>query len=52
MGRDDKKGRSHQKQTLPQTPKNQKIAPNKIREEFSREIAEIEQAAERNKQHK
>lgn len=47
MGRDDKKGSSHNKDTLPQTPKNEKISPNKIREEFSREIAEIERAAQR-----
>ena len=47
MGRDYKKGNNHNKDTLPQTPKNEKISPNKIREEFSREIAEIEQAAKR-----
>ena len=47
MGRDDKKGSSHNKDTLPQTPKNKKISPDKIREEFSREIAQIEQAAQR-----
>ena len=47
LGRDDKKGSSHNKDTLPQTPKNEKISPNKIREEFSRELAEIERAAKR-----
>ena len=47
MGRDDKKGSSHNKDTLPQTPKNEKIPPNKIREEFSKELIEIAKAASR-----
>ncbi|ETT88565.1 YfhD family protein [Viridibacillus sp. FSL R5-0477] len=41
MGRDNKQGKSHNKGTLPQTPKNQKIAPNKVNEEFSQELAEL-----------
>lgn len=43
MGRDDKKGKSKNKRSLPQTPKNQKIAPNKMREEISRELNELDQ---------
>ena len=43
MGRDDKKGKSKNKGSLPQTPKNQKIAPNKMREEISRELTELDQ---------
>ena len=37
MGRDNKQGQSNNKGSLPQTPKNQKIAPNKVtRGVFSR----------------
>lgn len=43
MGRDDKKGKSKNKGSLPQTPKNQKIAPNKMREEISRELSELDE---------
>lgn len=52
MGRDDKKGSSFNKDTLPQTPKNEKIPPNKIREEFSKELIEIAKAASRQNQKK
>lgn len=52
MGRDDKKGSSQNKDTLPQTPKNEKIPPNKIREEFSKELIEIAQAASRQRHKK
>ncbi|MFB5086398.1 YfhD family protein [Psychrobacillus sp. PGGUH221] len=41
MGRDNKQGKSKNKDSLPQTPKNQKIKPNEIQEEFSREFAEL-----------
>ncbi|MEO4052008.1 YfhD family protein [Solibacillus sp. CAU 1738] len=42
MGRDNKQGKSNNKGSLPQTPKNQKIAPNKVQEEFSQELTELE----------
>lgn len=38
MGRDDKKGKSNNKDTLPQTPKNLKIKPKEVQTEFSREL--------------
>ncbi|QPR68676.1 YfhD family protein [Lysinibacillus macroides] len=41
MGRDNKQGQSNNKGSLPQTPKNQKIAPNKVSEEFSKEFMEL-----------
>lgn len=41
MGRDNKQGKSSNKGSLPQTPKNQKIAPNKVNEEFSSELMEL-----------
>lgn len=41
MGRDNKQGKSKNKDSLPQTPKNQKIKPNEVQEEFSREFAEL-----------
>jgi len=41
MGRDNKQGKSANKGALPQTPKNQKIAPNKVSEEFSKEFMEL-----------
>ena len=43
MGRDDSQGKSNNTRSLPQTPKNQKIAPNKVHEEFSKELDELEQ---------
>lgn len=41
MGRDNKQGQSNNKGSLPQTPKNQKIAPNKVNEEFSQELTDL-----------
>ena len=41
MGRNNNHGHSKNKNTLPQTPKNQKIAPNNVQEEFSQEIADL-----------
>ncbi|WP_144510316.1 YfhD family protein [Bacillus sp. FJAT-22090] len=41
MGRDNKQGKSKNKDTLPQTPKNQKIKPNDVQEEFAEEFAEL-----------
>ena len=43
MGRDDQKGKSNNKQSLPQTPKNQKIKPEDMKEEVAREFAELKQ---------
>jgi hypothetical protein len=40
MGRPDNQGSSSNKNSLPQTPKNLKIAPDRIDEEFSRELGE------------
>ncbi|MEK3952288.1 YfhD-like protein [Psychrobacillus psychrotolerans] len=45
MGRDDKKGRSNNKDSLPQTPKNLKIKPNEIQEEFAKEFEELNKTA-------
>lgn len=42
MGRDDSKSKGTNKQSLPQTPKNQKIRPKDITEEFSKELAELD----------
>lgn len=41
MGRDDHKGAGNNSKSLPQTPKNQKIKPGDMREEMSRELAEL-----------
>ena len=41
MGRDDKKGKSNNTSSLPQTPKNQKISPDKVEAEMAREFAEL-----------
>lgn len=49
MGRDNKQGQSNNKGTLPQTPKNQKIAPNKVSEEFSQEFMELINTVTQNK---
>jgi len=40
MGRPDNQGSASNKTSLPQTPKNLKIAPGRIDEEFSRELGE------------
>lgn len=42
MGRDNKQGKSNNKDSLPQTPKNLKIKPSDIREEFAKEFKELE----------
>lgn len=52
MGRDNKQGKSQNKGSLPQTPKNQKIAPDKVKEEFSQEFTELITAVTKNKQKK
>lgn len=52
MGRDNKQGQSNNKSTLPQTPKNEKIAPNHVKEEFSKELAELDKLTAKNKQSK
>lgn len=49
MGRDNKQGQSHNKGSLPQTPKNQKIAPDKVKEEFSQELTELVNSITKNK---
>lgn len=41
MGRNNNQGHSKNKSSLPQTPKNQKIAPNEVQEEFAQEIADL-----------
>lgn len=41
MGRDDHKGSGNNAKSLPQTPKNQKITPDKMKEEISIELSEI-----------
>ncbi|MGP7817675.1 YfhD family protein [Niallia sp. 01092] len=42
MGRANNQVSSGNKNSLPQTPKNLKIAPNHVDEEFSRELGEKE----------
>ena len=49
MGRDDSKSKGTNKRSLPQTPKNQKIAPNKVREEISEELNELHRLVEKRK---
>lgn len=49
MGRDDSKSKGTNKQSLPQTPKNMKIAPNKAREEIANELNELRRLAEKGK---
>lgn len=53
MGRDDSKSKGTNKQSLPQTPKNLKIAPNNAREEIANEIDELHRLVEqrKNKRH-
>lgn len=43
MGRDDhnNKAGSNNSSSLPQTPKNQKISPGKMKEETAKEFAEL-----------
>lgn len=49
MGRDDSKSKGTNKQSLPQTPKNLKIAPNKVREEIAKEFDELHQQGKKAK---
>ena len=42
MGRPDNQNSSGNKNSLPQTPKSLKIEPNRVDEEFSRELGERE----------
>jgi len=41
MGRNNNQGKSKNKSSLPQTPKNQKIAADQVQEEFAQEIADL-----------
>jgi hypothetical protein len=41
VGRDDQNSSSNNRNTLPQTPKNLKIAHGKVKEEISHEFAEL-----------
>ncbi|MFP3916800.1 hypothetical protein U5N28_03225 [Lysinibacillus telephonicus] len=49
MGRDDSKGKSNNRSSLPQTPKSQKIAPNRMKEEMAEEIEELHLLVEKAK---
>nr|WP_198044764.1 hypothetical protein [Lysinibacillus timonensis] len=49
MGRDDSKRQGNNTGSLPQTPKNLKISPNKVHEEFSQELDELEQLVKKTK---
>nr|WP_233549460.1 hypothetical protein [Lysinibacillus yapensis] len=51
LGRDDSKSKGTNKQSLPQTPKNEKIAPNKMREEAAHELNELHELVEKAKNH-
>ncbi|KIL74877.1 YfhD family protein [Bacillus badius] len=44
MGRDDHQTSGNNSSSLPQTPKNLKIPPGKVDEEFSRELNEWDDA--------
>lgn len=50
MGRDDSKSKGTNKASLPQTPKTEKIAPGKMREEVAQELDELHQLVEKTKQ--
>ncbi|WP_194841123.1 hypothetical protein [Sporosarcina cascadiensis] len=41
MGRDEHTKGSNNSSSLPQTPKNQKIAPKDMKEEIAKELAEL-----------
>ncbi|WP_169829353.1 YfhD family protein [Domibacillus antri] len=41
MGRDEHKTGSRSTNSLPQTPKNSKITPDTVNEEYARELAEL-----------
>lgn len=48
MGRDNKQGKSNNKSSLPQTPKNQKIEPAKVQEEISKELGDFSKITPQN----
>ena len=48
MGRDNKQGKSSGKGSLPQTPKNEKIAPAKVQEEISKELGDFSKITPKN----
>ena len=52
MGRDDSSSKGTNKGSLPQTPKNLKIAPNKVREEIAEELDELHQEVQKAKNNK
>lgn len=52
MGRDDSAGKGTNKGSLPQTPKNQKVPPNRAREEIAKEIDELHRLVEKAKNNK
>ena len=52
MGRDDSSSKGTNKGSLPQTPKNQKIAPNKAREEIAKEIDDLHELVQKSKKNK
>lgn len=52
MGRDNKQGKSKNKNSLPQTPKNEKIAPNNVQAEFAQELTDLDALVKKNKQKK
>lgn len=49
MGRNNNQGHSKNKSALPQTPKNQKIAPNEVQAEFAQEIADLTKSSPKKK---
>jgi len=49
MGRDDSKSKGTNKQSLPQTPDNLKIAPGEMREEIAQELNELHELAQKGK---
>ncbi|HCG4535914.1 hypothetical protein [Ureibacillus chungkukjangi] len=49
MGRDDSKSKGTNKQSLPQTPGNAKIAPGEMREEIAQELNHLHQLAQKAK---
>ena len=52
MGRDDSSSKGTNKGSLPQTPKNLKIAPNKASEEIAKEIDDLHELVQKSKKNK
>ena len=52
MGRDEHTKGSNSSGSLPQTPKNQKIAPRDMKEEMSKELAELRKTPAKQKKRK